>query len=382
MLAARSARSSCTRAAQHTFPPPRSRCAHGSRENGRVRFDEQLGGLRARAADVASRVQVEVRSRRRQGIQRANALVDRMPSPVRAGVDLTKRTVRDSVADRVPGLAAEATLFILISLPALLLVVLGSLGFVAGSLGPAGSDQLDRLVFDVPRTFMSSSTYASYESLTQQVLDTGRADVVGFGALLALWTGSRATSRVLETLVIAYDIESPRPGWRRRLLALALTIGALLGAVAVLPLLVLGPRLVKYVAPDGVASATLTALNLAYWPALGLFVMVGLTTLYHVGVPWRTPWLRDLPGAVLAMAVWFLAAAGLRAYVALSALGGDDAGNAIYRQLGTPIAVVLWLYVSSVAVLLGAELNAEIEKEWPTIERGAQEAALAEQGLR
>jgi len=347
-----------------------------------VRFDVQLGGLRARAADVASRVQVEVRSRRRQGIQRANALVDRMPSPVRAGVDLTKRTVRDSVADRVPGLAAEATLFILISLPALLLVVLGSLGFVAGSLGPAGSDQLDRLVFDVPRTFMSSSTYASYESLTQQVLDTGRADVVGIGALLALWTGSRATSRVLETLVIAYDIESPRPGWRRRLLALALTIGALLGAVAVLPLLVLGPRLVKYVAPDGVASATLTALNLAYWPALGLFVMVGLTTLYHVGVPWRTPWLRDLPGAVLAMAVWFLAAAGLRAYVALSALGGDDAGNAIYRQLGTPIAVVLWLYVSSVAVLLGAELNAEIEKEWPTIERGAQEAALAEQGLR
>ncbi len=323
-----------------------------------------------------------MRSRRRQGIQRANALVDRLPSPVRAGVDLTQRTVRDSVADRVPGLAAEATLFILISLPALLLVVIGSLGFVAGSLGPAGSDQLDRLVFDVPRTFLSSSTYASYESLARQVLDTGRADVVGIGALLALWTGSRATSRVLETLVIAYDIESPRPGWRRRLLALALTVGALLGAVAVLPLLVLGPRLVKHVAPDGVASATRTALNLGYWPVLGLFVMVGLTTLYHVGVPWRTPWLRDLPGAVLAMALWFLAAAGLRAYVALSALGGGDAGNAVYRQLGTPIAVVLWLYVSSMAVLLGAELNAEIEKSWPTIDRGAQEAALAEQSGR
>ncbi len=287
--------------------------------------------------------------------------------------------MRDSVADRVPGLAAEATLFILISLPALLLVVLGSLGFVAGSLGPAGTKQLDRLVFDVPRTFMSSSTYASYESLAQQVLDTGRADVVGIGALLALWTGSRATSRVLETLVIAYDIESPRPGWRRRLLALVLTIGGLLGAVAVLPLLVLGPRLVKHVAPDGVASATLTALHLGYWPVLGLFVMVGLTTVYHVGVPWRTPWLRDLPGAVLAMALWFLAAAGLRAYLALSALGGDGAGSAVYRQLGTPIAVVLWLYVSSVAVLLGAELNAEIEKKWPTIEPGAQEAALAEQ---
>lgn len=343
-----------------------------------MRFNEQ-SGVRARVADVVSRVQVGVRSRRRQGVQRANTLVDRLPNPVRAGVDLAARTVRDSVADRVPGLAAEATLFTLISLPALLLVVLGSLGFVAESLGPAGSDQLDRLVFDVPRTVMSSSTFASYESLAQQVLDTGRADVVGIGALLALWTGSRATSRVLETLAIAYDIESPRPGWRRRLLALALTIGALLGAVAVLPLLVLGPRMVTYVAPDGVASVTLTALNLGYWPALALLVLVGLTTIYHLGVPWHTPWLRDMPGAVLAMALWFFAAAGLRAYLALSALGGDDAGNAVYRQLGTPIAVVLWLYVSSAAVLLGAELNAEIEKKWPTIKHGAHEDTPAEQ---
>lgn len=345
-----------------------------------MRLDEQSGELRARAADVVSRVQVGVRSRRRQGIQRAHAFVGRLPSPVRAGVDLVERTVRESIADRVPGLAAEATLFILISLPALLLVVLGSLGFVAGSLGPAGSDQLDRLVFDVPRTFMSSSTFASYESLAQQVLDTGRADVVGIGALLALWTGSRATSRVLETLVIAYDIGSPRPGWRRRLLALVLTIGALLGAVALLPLLVRGPRLVRHAVPDGVASVTLTALNLGYWPALGLLVMVGLTTIHHVGVPWRTPWLRDLPGAVLAMALWFLAAAGLRAYLALSALGGDDAGIEVYRQLGTPIAVVLWLYVSSAAVLLGAELNAEIEKKWPTIKRGAQQAPAEQSG--
>ncbi len=304
--------------------------------------------------------------------------MDRLPGPVRAGIHLTQRTVHDAVADRVPGLAAEATLFILISLPALLLVVLGSMGFVAARLGPRGSAQLDRLVFDVPHAFMSSSTYQSYEPLARQVLDSGRADVIGIGGLLALWTGSRATSRVLETLVLAYDIESPRPGWRRRLLALVLTIGALLAAVAVLPLLVLGPRLVEHVAPEGVASATVSALNAAYWPALGVLLLAGLTTLYHVGVPWHTPWLRDLPGAVLAMALWFLAAAGLRTYLTLSGLG-DQPGNAVYRQLGTPIAVVLWLYLSSVAVLLGAELNAEIEKRWPTTHPDERAAALAKQ---
>ena len=323
-------------------------------------------GVPARAVHAASRVSEALERGRRRGAERADALVDRLPDPLRTGVRLTERTVRDAAADRVPGLAAETTLFVLISLPALLLVVLGSLGFVAARLGPDGSEQLERLVFDVPRAFLSSSTYESYAPLAEQVLAAGRADVIGVGAVLALWTGSRATNRVLETLAIAYDIESSRPRWRRRLLALVLTLGALLGAIAIVPLLVLGPRLVERFAPDGVAAATLTALSWGYWPALGLLVLAGLTTLYHVGVPWHTPWLRDLPGAALAMAVWFIAAAGLRAYLALSALGGDDGADAVYGRLGTPIAVVLWLYVSSLAVLLGAELNAEIEKKWPT----------------
>ena len=187
---------------------------------------------------------------------------------------------------------------------------------------------------------MSSSTYASYESLARQVLDTGRADVVGVGALLALWTGSRATSRVLETIVIAYDIESPRPSWRRRLVALGLTIGALLGAVAVLPLLVLGPRLVKHVVPDGVASATLTALSMGYWPALGLLASWSGS---RPSTTWACRGARRGSGTCPARcSPWRCGSSrrpALRAYLALSALGGADAGNAVYRQLGTPIAV-------------------------------------------
>ena len=173
--------------------------------------------------------------------------------------------------------------------------------------------------------------------------------------------GSRATARALETITIAYNIDEPRPSWQRRLLAVALTVGGLLGAIALLPLLVLGPRIVEWVAPAAVASATLTALGALYWPVLATLAVAGLATLYHLGVPWRTPWRRDVPGALFAMVLWLLAAAGLRAYLALT-IGTD----AVFSQLGVPIAVVLWLYVSSVAVLLGAELNAEIERMWPT----------------
>lgn len=286
---------------------------------------------------------------------------DRLPRPLQRVWELGRRTGTSAVEDRVPGLAAEIALFTLISLPALMLVILGSLGFVADALGPAGAEELDRIVFDLPQTFLADPTYASYENLATAVLAQGRADVVSFSALLSLWTGSRAMARAMETMTIAYDLGQPRSAWKRRILAVVLTAGALLGAVAVLPVLVVGPRLVELVAPSAVAAATLTVLSTLYWPVLATVAVAGLATLYHLGVPWRTPWRRDLPGAVFAMAVWLLAAAGLRAYLAVT-IGGD----AVYSQLGVPIAVVLWLYVSSVAVLLGAELNAEIERMWPT----------------
>lgn len=291
--------------------------------------------------------------------RRRAAVFARLPSPAQQACRLIERTGRATFAARVPGLAAEAALFTLISLPALLLAVIGSLGFVAAALGPEGTGQLRELVLGVPQSFFSDPTYASYERIVDTVLAETRGGVVSIGIGLSIWTGSRAVNRYLETITIAYGVE-PRSAWRRRLLALGLTVGALLGAVAVLPPMIFGPRLVEWLAPDAVADTTLRILDLMFWPGVVLLVLVGLATLYHVGVPWQTPWRRDLPGALLAMVLWLLASAGLRAYLALSVQ--DDA---VFSQLAVPIAVVLWLYITAFAVLLGAELNAEIERMWP-----------------
>lgn len=272
---------------------------------------------------------------------------------------LIERTGRDTLDDRVPGLAAEAALFTLISLPALLLAVVGSLGFVAAALGPEGTDELRELVLGIPKPFLSDPTYAAYERLVHTVLAQTRGSVVSIGIVLSIWTGSRAVNRYLETMTIAYDVE-PRPGWRRRLLALGLTIGTLVGAVAVLPPMVFGPRIVGWLAPGAVADNTLRVLDLLFWPGVVLAVLAGLATVYHVGVPWRTPWRRDVPGAALAMVIWLLSSAALRAYLDVTVQH-----DAVFSQLAVPIAVVLWLYITAFAVLLGAEFNAEIEKMWP-----------------
>ncbi|MFC3773915.1 YihY/virulence factor BrkB family protein [Mycolicibacterium holsaticum] len=291
--------------------------------------------------------------------RRALLALSRAPRPVRQAGRLIARTVTDTFRDRVPGLAAEVALFSLISLPSLLIAVLGSLGFIAEALGPDGTAELHRLVLDVPESFLADRTFESYRRVVEAGLAQSRGSVISIGIVLSLWTGSRAVNRYLETITIAYGVE-PRPAWRRRLLALGLTVGGLLGAVAVLPPLVLGPDLVAWLTPDPLTDSTLRGLDLLFWPGVALLILVGLVTLYHFGVPWRTPWRRDIPGAVLAMVLWLAASAGLRAYLAVSAR--DDA---VYSQLAVPIAVVLWLYITAFAVLLGAEFNAEIEKMWP-----------------
>lgn len=305
----------------------------------------------------ASRLLRQLRGRARA---RGARLLARMPRPVRQGWRLLHRTWRETFDDRVPGLAAETALFTLLSLPALLLVILGSLGFIAETLGPDGRAEMQRLVFDLPRALLSARTYDSYQEIASQVVRDGRGDVISIGLVVSLWTGSRATNRYLETITIAYDLEDPRPVWHRRLLSLGLTIGVLVSAVAILPPLVVGPRIVRWLTPAAVEETTLTLIGTLFWPGVVALVILGVASLYHLGVPRHTPWRRDLPGAVLAVVLFLLASGLLRTYVEVTARE-----DAVYTRIGTLIAVVLWLYVIALAVLLGAEFNAELEKLWP-----------------
>ncbi|WP_277622861.1 YihY/virulence factor BrkB family protein [Mycolicibacterium holsaticum] len=197
--------------------------------------------------------------------RRALLALSRAPRPVRQAGRLIARTVTDTFRDRVPGLAAEVALFSLISLPSLLIAVLGSLGFIAEALGPDGTAELHRLVLDVPESFLADRTFESYRRVVEAGLAQSRGSVISIGIVLSLWTGSRAVNRYLETITIAYGVE-PRPAWRRRLLALGLTVGGLLGAVAVLPPLVLGPDLVAWLTPDPLTDSTLRGLDLLFWP--------------------------------------------------------------------------------------------------------------------
>ena len=108
------------------------------------------------------------------------------------------------------------------------------------------------------------------------------------------------------------------------------------------------------------ASAFETVWEILYWPVVAGLGIVLLTWVLHIAAPHSTPWRRDLPGAALALTVLVLGSVGLRIYTT-NFLEGSSA----FTLFTAPLAVLLWLYVSAFAVLLGAELNSEIEKQWP-----------------
>jgi membrane protein len=277
---------------------------------------------------------------------------------------LLVRTVRDADDDRVLGLASEVAFYALCALPPTLLAILGAAGFVGDALGPDVKQGLVSYVVDSAANFLSPATAQDVVKPTvETVLREGRADVFSIGLLVALWSASSSAYVVLEALIIAYDVEVKRSLLRKRAKAMVFTAVGLVGAAVLLPLLVAGPRLgLALVAPLGLASGFTAVWRAIYWPAVVLISVLVLTGLYHYAVPWKTPFLRDLPGALLAVGLWLVASIVLRRYVLWTM-----ASSSVYGSLGAPIVLLTWLYLTALAVLIGAELNAEIEKMWPTV---------------
>jgi membrane protein len=298
-----------------------------------------------------------------RGVSRiGETVIARTPSRVRAPTELLVRTVLDTLDDRVPGLAAEIAFFLLLSLPPLLLLGLGTVGYV-GQADPGFADQATEQLLGLAGAVLSAETIATLRPVVETLLSEGRADIASLGVLLTIYSASRALRVVVVALTIAYNLEEGRPRWKQRLLGVGLTVvGVVLGILAV-PLLVLGPSLGGVIGDALGLNPLMERLwHVAYWPVAAVIATGLVTSLYHFAAPWSTRWRRDLPGAVLAMVVWLLGSAGLRIYVTNSTI--DDA---VFAPFAGPLVLLLWTYVSAFAVLLGAELNAEIEKMWPTL---------------
>ena len=276
------------------------------------------------------------------------------------GWRLLVSTVGTCFRNRVTGLAAEAAFFALLSLPPLLFALVGSIGYVLEAFNDARTEEVRAVVIEVASQALTQDTVTSIIQPTlDEVFQGGRYDVISIGFVLALWSGSRALNVFVETITIMYGLGGQRSIVKTRMLSFVLYVLGLLTGVVTIPLVMAGPTVVEKLVPDRFAFV-----NAAYWPAVVVLSICFLATLYHASVPVRTSWRYNLPGATLTLGFWIAGSYLLRWVLTMTAAESTS----IYGPLAAPIAVLLWLYVLSVAVLVGAAVNAAFDRVWPESE--------------
>jgi membrane protein len=262
--------------------------------------------------------------------------------------------------------SAQAAFWQALSLPPLLLGLLGSLGYVSDWFGPQTLEAVRGGIIGFSRrVFTPEVVDQIIVPTTDTVLTIGRADVVSVGFVVALWAGSSAVASIVDSVTDAHGQKLVRhPVWQR-IFSLLVYLLALVVAVFALPVLALGPDLLPRLAPASWQDDAKALVDAFYYPATGLLLVIVLTTLYRLALPHTLPWLRLLPGALVAGVVFIASTTGLRIYIAVLLSTGYT-----YGALATPIAFLLFGFLLGLSIVFGAHLNNAIEEQWPSRTRG------------
>jgi membrane protein len=293
------------------------------------------------------------------------------------------RTVRASQRDRITGLAAEMAFFALLSLvPAV--VALG-----------AGLSVLERLVdpeavaagrvaaVDVLGAVFSTQVRSDViEPLVDGLLAGDRGGVALSGIAVSIFLASRVFTATIRALDAAYGVDRPRNLLEQRLLALAFAVLGVVVAATTLVLAVVGPLFGtgRDVAEGlGLGEAAAFLWGLARWPVLVAVAIAFFAAVYRFGPNVRNRWVDSLPGAALGVVLWVAVSVGLRVYLATVGEPGaqfapeDEAVALLGQVVGAVVAAVLWTFLSSLALIVGGELNSEIHRARGTLGATDQE---------
>jgi membrane protein len=277
---------------------------------------------------------------------------------------LAKRVYEEIWTDELLDRAAALSYYFAFALFPALLFLTALLGLLPV---PKLMDQLMAYFYQV----LPDDTASMLSRTLAEVVRGAGGGLLSIGAVAALWAASSGMASVMAALNAAYEVEDPRPWWKRRLLAVALTLGFSLFTVTGMLLLVFGPKIGQAVAARfGLGHVFTIVWNVVSWPLIMVLVLTAIALVYYLAPAVRQRWQWVTPGSVFALVVWIGVSLGLRFYVRWF---GNY--NATYGSIGGVILLLLWLYVSSLVLLLGAEINSEIEQA--AAERGHPEAKLA-----
>jgi membrane protein len=268
--------------------------------------------------------------------------------------ELIKRTVKEAQADDFLGLSAQLAYYFFLALFPTLLFLIALASFV-----PA--DDLIGRVLAMLQGVAPPEVIAIIRDQLAQIAEGRQAGLLSFGVAAALWSSSAAMVAMISALNHAYDVEDARPWWRQRLTAILLTLGVALFLVLAITLVVAGPELAEFVtARLGMSAAVEWAWKILQWPLVFLLVASAIGLVYYFAPDVDQDFVWITPGSLLATVLWLVGSLAFRVYVV-----NFGSYNETYGTIGGVMVLMLWLYLSGMAIVLGAELNAEIEHASP-----------------
>jgi len=266
-------------------------------------------------------------------------------SPAMLVQRVRKRLWEHEVVDRAAGLSY----YFLFALFPTLLFLTALLGLLPGP------KLMDRLLDYIGRVLPGDAASLLTKTLTEGGRGA-RGSLASIGVLAALWGAASGMVSIRAALNVAHGTRDTRPWWRQRLEAVGLTVCFCLFTLLALILFVFGERIGEAIADAlGVGAVFTRVWNLARWPALTLFALFGIMLVYQFAPAVRQRWRWVTPGSAVALIGWLLASFTLRFYVQYF---GNY--NATYGSIGGVILLMLWFYLSSLTLLIGAEIDSVI----------------------
>ena len=264
-----------------------------------------------------------------------------------------KRTISEFSADNLTDYAAALTYYGIVALFPALIALVSILGLVGQSATKPLLDNLGGFAPGPAHQILQNAL----DGLTQSRGGAGILLVVGLGG--ALWSASGYIGAFIRASNIIWEVEEGRPIWRTLPLRLVITVTMIvLLAISAIAVVVTGPLADRVGKLLGVGSTFVTVWDVAKWPVLVVVVSFMFSILYYASPNVRQPGFRWVtPGGVLAVISWIVVSAAFGIYVA-----NFGSYNKTYGSLGAIIIFLVWLWLSNVAILLGAELNAELER--------------------
>lgn len=278
--------------------------------------------------------------------------------------ELGKRVYNEIAEDEVLDSAAQLAYYFLFALFPLLIFLTSIFGFIVGA-----NDQLRNELFSYLGNVLPGSALDLVKGVIGEVSQSSSGGKISLGLLLALWAASSGLQAITQSLNRAYDVKETRPWWKLRLTSLGLTIGLALTIISALIIILFGGHFIDYAEQTLGFGAFLTTIWAIIQYVIALcFVLLGFALIYYFSPDLKDQhWFFVTPGSVVGVGLWLLISFGFRIY-----LSYFNSYSATYGSLGAVIILLLWLYFTGLAILIGGEINSEIENA--AAEAGVPEA--------